>query len=204
MATPFAPPDQEALATAVHRTVCAYTGSDGVGHCQLYAVTGMLLLRTVTGKQWHVQAGSTWILCDPPDGWWRFDATDPDSRSRGEVHCWIAQGGHGRRPTTVVDLTARHYRRMHETLGRVGVLAGVGEAVPWTREEPPAFLWVTAPLSWVKWQVDERACRHLWNDMTRARDVYGRLFRQAYQHYQQQATACRRATPRKPRRPDNR
>jgi hypothetical protein len=75
------------IAEAVHTAVCDFSQSDGFRLCQLYTVAGYALLSRIDGRQWAMQAGSAWMLADPPDGWWQYDATTPYALERGEFHC---------------------------------------------------------------------------------------------------------------------
>lgn len=153
------------IAEAVHDAVCAFSHSDGFGACQLYAVAGYALLSKIDGPQWIMQAGSAWMLADPPDGWWLYDAGSPDAWERGEFHCWLAKQGATPEgpPAAFVDFTSRHLRRTVEQMATVGDL-GSGERIPWTHTtEPPPFIWTEGEQSpWVHWQPDPDACRALW------------------------------------------
>jgi hypothetical protein len=65
------PPPQrytkEQIADAVHHAVCAHSGSDGFGHCRLYAVAGWLLLQHLDYRNVVPQAGRLSLMPDPSD-----------------------------------------------------------------------------------------------------------------------------------------
>src|SRR4051794_32826876 len=62
------------IAESVHRTLCDFSGSDGCGHCMLYAVAGMAILGQVFDRKIYPQAGSLGVLVEPPDRWLVMDA----------------------------------------------------------------------------------------------------------------------------------
>ena len=45
------------IAGAVHQAVCDVTGTDGYGHCALYAQAGAMAAHFITGEVYDLQAG---------------------------------------------------------------------------------------------------------------------------------------------------
>src|SRR5579871_1033754 len=80
-----------AIADTVHRAVCQYTHSDGVGRCALYSLCGFVLTTLVLGQRYVPQAGALYLHADPkkgPDGWIAFEPQHA-GMERGEYHCWL-------------------------------------------------------------------------------------------------------------------
>jgi len=102
-------------------------------------VAGYMLLSRIDGPQWTMQAGSAWMLADPPDGWYVYDTRQPGALERGEFHCWLAKQGPTKKapPVAFVDFTTRHLRRTAETMA----IPDGNERIPWTHTtKPPAYL----------------------------------------------------------------
>jgi len=135
------------FAEAVHQAVCEVTGSDGFGHCALYARAGAVAAAMVTGRDdYVVNAGRLTAgtgARDPDDGDTELClGMDPalSGYSGREFHAWIL-----RRPAAapsgvllqadpdtveVADLSMRHYKAMAEAIG-----------LPWQREPLPGWYW---------------------------------------------------------------
>lgn len=134
------------IAEAVHQAVCQVTGSDGFGHCALYASVGAAVMSAATGAEYVVNAGRLEVgtgARDPEDG----DAEtylgmDPalSGYSGREFHAWILRRPPGMAVGTVfqadpgsvevADLSMRHYRAMAEGIG-----------LTWQREALPPWYW---------------------------------------------------------------
>jgi hypothetical protein len=120
--------DKQRVADAVHRAVCQVTGGDGSFQCQRYAHAGHMLLNHL-GIETVVQAGSLGLIPDDPNfvGWLRYSPTDEDEAIAG--HVWLAQ-----RDATMIDFTARHYRRYAHD--------------PDYTRTPPDYLWTKKSHEW--------------------------------------------------------
>jgi hypothetical protein len=166
------------VAEAVHEAVCAFSQSDGYGRCQLYTVAGCILLTNVDGPGWYMQAGSAWILADPPDGFWHYDATQPLALARGEFHCWLAKEGatKGGPPAAFVDFSARHFHRTVNEMNAAGPREG-GERIPWTHQtEPPPYIWTNgSPSDWVRWEPLPDLCEALYTQVVHHGAEYRRF-----------------------------
>jgi hypothetical protein len=205
-------PDRTALraavAEAVHQTVCDETGSDGFGHCMLYAIVGAFTARHVFGHDYLPQAGSLLLQHDPadPDCWVTFDARGNGIVS-GEFHAWfgrVAPKSTGMAlPLEIADLCSRHYPKLvelppilhRETQIRGDLAATVvvpsGVCHSWKRPEPcPPYVWTDGcrQLDWVNLVSDEAACQFLWEKLRDKLDSYKRLVAEACNRYRQ-ATA---------------
>lgn len=127
------------IAEAVHRAVCQQTQSDGCGRCLDYAIAGMALASKLLGRKYVVQAGTLYLVADPPDG---VVAMEPgeDGFERGEFHCWFgAPAGNGKM-AEFIDLSSRHYRALVERCCQN--TEALGRRISWTREDdPPPFIW---------------------------------------------------------------
>lgn len=134
------------IAEAVHEAVCHVTGSDGFGHCALYARAGAVVASVITGTEYVVNAGRLEAGTGTPDP---EDAStelylgmDPalSGHSGREFHAWFIRRPPGTAqgvlltadPDTVevADLAVRHYRAMAEAIG-----------LPWRREALPPWYW---------------------------------------------------------------
>jgi hypothetical protein len=174
------------IAEVVHDAVCTFSQSDGFALCQLYTVAGYALLGRIDGPQWTMQAGSAWMLADPPDGWWYYDATTPLALERGEFHCWLAKEGatKGGPPAQFADFSARHFHRTVDTMCASGAMNG-GEVIPWThRAEPPPYVWTDGLQSeWVRWEPSPAMCRALWTTVLDRMEQYRPLMRLVADRY---------------------
>jgi hypothetical protein len=155
---------RETAADAVHRAVCALTGDDGYGHCDLYALAGHALLPAITRLDYMPQVGSFAARVDPPDGWFQICAEE-GGMARGEYHCWLGLPGAdtGRRDRGVnvysvgqiVDFGLRHVpamvarmpqirRVLHEQESFVVLeLTPAPDVIRYTRDvDFPPYLWV--------------------------------------------------------------
>lgn len=155
---------REAAAEAVHRTVCAVTGDDGCGHCDLYTLGGYALLPAITDLNYMPQVGNFAALVDPPNGWFQICA-EHGGLERGEYHCWLGlpDGDTGRREEGVtlfavgqlVDFSLRHVRQMVARMPQITRVAHQGEEslvlepaqphdrIRYTRRDDfPPYLWV--------------------------------------------------------------
>jgi len=190
------------IAETVHDAVCDFSQSDGFGLCQLYTAAGYLLLSRIDGPQWIMQAGSAWLLADPPDGWWYYDATTPHAIERGEFHCWLAKHGGTKNdpPIAFVDFSARHFHRTVEHMSAQGAI-GSSEQMPWTHTtEPPPFIWTDGTQSeWVRWEPVPEACTMLWRFVLAQADQYRPLARLLVERYRARIDALQ-VTPRQQRR----
>ncbi len=189
------------ISGAVHQAVCEYTQSDGLGRCVLYALGAWLLANRLFEKDYILQAGSLYILADPPNGAVAFDVQH-NGMSRGEFHCWVI--GVDKKASRddlsaheLIDLTSRHYRRMVEEqlqiaesveiegLPPVMLLAGKNR-MRWSRDdEPPEFIWTTVDRQpdLIKVAPDEDCCKTLW-DMTAKDRSEVRAFQQlCWRHF---------------------
>ena len=183
------------IAEVVHDAVCDFSQSDGFALCQLYTVAGYALLSRIDGPQWVMQAGSAWLLADPPDGWWHYDATTPYALERGEFHCWLAKAGatKGGPPAEFVDFSARHFHRIVDEMVANGAINGGGTR-PWTlTTEPPPFIWTEGTQSaWVRWDPHPDMCRALWTTVLERMEQYGPLMRLVFERYRALASALHR------------
>lgn len=161
----------EQIADAVHHAVCDHSGSDGFGHCRLYAVAGWVLLQHLGYRNVVPQAGRLSLMPDP------FDPTlwlemDPGFGLLGEIHCWLvipptkpAPGQHEMSgDVQVVDFAARHYRSYVERLPVIHPADdGSFPINGWRHEEPPKYLWTawaTLP-PWVRVSAQETPTNRL-------------------------------------------
>ena len=134
------------VAEAVHRAVCDVTGTDGLGHCALYARAGAVVASVVTNAEYVVNAGrmtaGTGARDPEDDGTELYLGMDPalSGYCGMEFHAWCVRRPPGV-PTgvllqadpssvEVVDLSMRHYRAMAEAIG-----------LPWPREPLPPWYW---------------------------------------------------------------
>ncbi|QDV37715.1 hypothetical protein [Tautonia plasticadhaerens] len=183
------------IAEAVHRAVCEFSGTDGCGHCMLYAVGGAGILGRVFGRTYHPQAGSMAVLVDPPDLWMTMDATN---FSGGEFHCWLGrQTGGGR--VEMIDFASRHYRAYWDRLVDASEFEAIesgmyvrrdepleGHSRPkWNREAPPDYVWTEGLLSeWLRLVPDRQATEAVWSMILGHLGVYEPLVALAVEHYQ--------------------
>jgi hypothetical protein len=200
---------REAVAEAVHRTVCAETDSDGFGHCILYAIVGAFVARSVFGGEYWPQAGSMRLQRDPadPDLWFTFGAGG-DWVYGDEFHAWFARAPKGAASyapasyapvAELADLSSRHFPRRVEgpainvrvrTVNGAMALAAVTFAkarYSWKRPEPcPPFVWVDGnrQLGWVKYFPLQPACEVLFEKHRQNKGLYTRLVKNACQIYQ--------------------
>jgi hypothetical protein len=146
--TPAAPAgiSRARIAEAVHHAVCDVTGSDGFGHCALYARAGAVVASLATGREYVVNAGRLMAGTGTPDpedaGAELHLGMDPalSGYSGREFHAWFIRRPSGAATgvllsadpasVEVVDLSVRHYRPMAEAIG-----------LPWQREELPPWYW---------------------------------------------------------------
>jgi hypothetical protein len=103
---------RQRIASATHRAVCDFTNSDGCGRCFQYALAGWALATKVFQRPYMLQAGSLYIVVDPPNG---VLALEPGQHgfNRGEFHCWFVAQENGML-TEFVDLSSRHYKQLVE------------------------------------------------------------------------------------------
>lgn len=180
MANEFDGATRSRIAEAVHGAVCEVNGGDGFGRCADYAVAGALVLNLLTDRRYSPQVGGVDILCQPPSRYFHI-CGDDNGLARGEYHCWVAcaagpaPGMPGRSLASEwIDFSARHYRRMAETLVNIDkvvhqdaestVLAlDRGPRREWTAPEPPPYVWHegSVPPDWVLFYVDEASSRGL-------------------------------------------
>lgn len=148
------------VAEAVHWAVCEFTQGDGFGRCMFYSFAGSVLLSRLTGRPFLPQAGSLWVLAEPPNVWLEFDVRHGDdvwaSMERGEYHCWIAEAtsdaGGFQSAKSLIDLSSRHFKAFAER-------CDWGEPVSWLRPDPPSYVWLTGGLlpDWVCYKPVEAA-----------------------------------------------
>ncbi len=150
------------IAEAVHRAVCEFTNSDGCGRCFHYALAGWALAMSLLKKKYTLQAGSLYILADPPDG---IVAMEPEKHGfqRGEFHCWFAAPGNDGKLAEFVDLSSRHYKRFVERnrqlssvteMEESSILTYCTDRIPWTRKDnPPNFIWTNGTFPDLMWAV---------------------------------------------------
>jgi hypothetical protein len=183
------------IAEAVHDAVCTFSRSDGFRLCQLYTVAGYMLLSHIDGPKWVMQAGSAWMLADPPDGWWYYDAGTPYALERGEFHCWLAKQGATKDspPAAFVDFSSRHFHRMIDQM----LVVGGGERIPWTHTtEPPPFIWTEGTQSdWVHWEPQPALCQALWTSTLAHIEAYRPLIRLVAERYKARVRAYRHTAP---------
>jgi hypothetical protein len=178
------------IAEAVHTAVCAVTGGSGLGRCAHYAVAGSVLATVVTGKRYIPLAGSLYLWHDPADPTLCTAMVCEDGIESSEFHCWcVGPVEEGRKAGTVtadhelVDLSARHFKELVETIGMVegrvrlpdgGFLtACTPSASRWQRPDPPKYIWSNqAGLpEWVKYKADEAATETLFRELARFEPV---------------------------------
>lgn len=157
--------NRDIIAERVHRAVCDYTHSDGLGHCALYTLAGWLALGP--GK-YHMQVGTLRIVTDLTTGdGFAMEATDDGWRC-GEFHAWLVRPTEIARSLTPgerqavrpgelewVDFSSRHYealvRRPGRVIGRekaaplVTTLIDFQATVEWRREPMPQYIWGRLP-----------------------------------------------------------
>ncbi len=182
------------IAETVHRAVCEFSGTDGCGHCMLYAIAGAGLLGRVFGTTFHPQAGSLSVLADPPNHWMTMDASN---FANGEFHCWLGRpsGGGG---AELIDFAARHYRTYCERLLDVSDFQAIEPGIyvrrdeptgglmrpTWNRAAPPDYVWVEGLLSeWLGLVPDHEATEAVWANMLGHLDEYDGLVRLAVEHF---------------------
>ena len=156
------------MAEAVHEAVCQVTGSDGFGHCPLYAWAGAVVASVVTGGDYDLHAGAVtvWtgdvnangelaLRIDPPGA--EFDhpllGTMPGGMANGELHAWFSPRPTGLVPGVVTeirkaDLVVADFGMRH--LRRHAAEAGM----PWEREPLPAYCWASLPNVGARLRVD--------------------------------------------------
>lgn len=169
------------IAQAVHEAVCEVTGTDGYGHCVMYAQAGALTASVLTGRDYVLQAGAAVVFTGDVNGYGELALhVDPagsewngqrGGRENNELHCWLT-----RRPAEVpgsavpatpgdevADFSLRHWRW------------AVAEAgMPWSREPLPAFWW--GPLSGlndlrVRYTADADTMRLVYGELLPAMDA---------------------------------
>jgi hypothetical protein len=191
---------RKAVAEVTHQVVSEVSGTDGVGHCMLYAVIGAAAAQVAFGGQWFPQAGALNLRPDPNDPNFviSFDSKHHGIDS-GEMHCWFVgtwQDG----KQEMVDLSARHYPRMIsdfilvKTTEQKGVVL-VAEvdtettlaARQWKRSSCPDYLWAEIPQSqlwpydWVLLKAEQAACKALTDKIIEHRESYMQMYRRAIQ-----------------------
>ena len=138
------------IAEAVHRAVCEFTNSDGCGRCFHYALAGWALACVLFEREYTLQAGSLYIIADPPDGAVAFEPGQYGFE-RGEYHCWFSAPGKNGKMAEFVDLSSRHYKRLVERAVQAinvteieggSLIAVVADRIEWKRKDnPPDFIW---------------------------------------------------------------
>ena len=123
-----------AIADAVHRAVCEYTESDGLGACHKYAVAGRGLLWYL-GKRTIIQAGTMFCLANTV--YQDYMSFLGQNWRQGELHVWLAD------ERDTIDFSSRLYRRMWEELTGVQV-------TDWNRPDPPPYVWCERLPHWLK------------------------------------------------------
>lgn len=141
-----------AIADAVHRAVCQYTASDGVGSCHRYAVAGQGLLQHL-GKPTVLQAGSLHVLVDDVSQY--AMSMLGENWHNGELHVWLGYD----QPLEAIDFSSRLYKKMWEEL-----LTLDDEWVSWTRPEPPPYVWALKDKlpKWLKLQALPEPTKAVW------------------------------------------
>lgn len=200
---------RDLVSTAVHQAVTEFTGDDGCGHCDLYSLAGMFLLREITGLSYQLQLGSLCYLIDPPgNGWFQIDAREGGLK-RLEYHAWIGLAG-----TTVgncvdggpkkckvgelVDFSARHLKAMSERMqgitraerfgeGLLLTLDPTIERIAWTRTDgPPDYLWTNGePPTEFRYYPDEECINMFYEYIGNHRDTLASIRRLAFEKYHQ-------------------
>lgn len=134
------------VANAVHRAVCKFTNSDGVGWCKLYALAGARLATQVFDADYSVKIGGLNVKCDPKSdgGWGYVPSRFIDPYQAGEFHCWFSCGDE------VVDLSTRHLKKHYD-------LCAGGEPY-WVIGPPPKFVWGRLP-NWLALTPDHALMR---------------------------------------------
>jgi hypothetical protein len=122
-----------AIADAVHRAVCEYTESDGMGSCHKYAVAGRGLLWYL-GKRTIIQAGTMFCLANTV--YQDYMTFLGQNWRQGELHVWLAD------ERDTIDFSSRLYRRMWEELTGVQV-------TDWNRPDPPPYVWAEHLPNWL-------------------------------------------------------
>jgi len=187
------PAARRRIAQAVHLAVCKFTDSDGCGHCFHYALAGWVLAGTICKRPYVLQAGSLYIVADPPHG---VVACEPEEHGfqRGEFHCWFAAAGQDGKIAEFVDLSSRHYRRLVE---RGPQFAGVTELegasivtlgadrIQWTRkDDPPEFIWTDGCFPNVMWAVPREDATNYFNKVVKDQfETFKPLVRLAFSYY---------------------
>ena len=182
------------IAEAVHRAVCEFSRTDGLGLCMLYAVAGAGILGRMFGTTFYPQAGSMSVLVDPPDHWMTMDASN---FANGEFHCWLSrQTGGGK--IEVIDFAARHYRAYcdrlidHSEFEAIEPGIFVRREAPliehsrpiWNRQTPPDHVWTEGLLpEWLSLAPDREATEAVWSMIVGHLGEYEPLVRLAVEHF---------------------
>jgi hypothetical protein len=181
------------IAIAVHRAVCEFTNSDGCGRCHHYALAGWVLACSVLKREYILQAGSLYILADPPNGAVAFEPGKYGFQ-RGEFHCWFVAPGNDGKMAEFVDLSSRHYRRLVERGPQYSALTETEEAsimtfgidrIQWTRKEnPPEFIWTNGTFPDVMRAIPTVEATNYLNKVAgNLFEKYAPLVKMAWKHY---------------------
>ncbi len=181
------------IAEATHRAVCEFTNSDGCGRCFHYALAGWALAASLLKKEYTLQAGSLYIVADPPDG---IIAMEPEKHGfqRGEFHCWFAAPGNDGKMAEFVDLSSRHYKGFVERNRQLSNVTEMEEAsiltpctnrIQWTRKDnPPDFIWTNGAFPNLMWAVPTVEATNYINERAGTLfDKYASLVKLAWKHY---------------------
>jgi len=150
--------NRNVISEAVHLAVTDVAGDSGVGHCDLYALAGVILLQRLTGKPYQIQAGSLMYHADPSGGGWFEINAENNGVERLEYHAWIGLAGETIEPgrcqiAELIDFSTRHLKTMTETMQYISGATKLGDhwlicvdpdidIVQWTRTDgPPEYLW---------------------------------------------------------------
>ena len=184
-------PDEEIqarIAYATHTAVCMGTGSDGAQLCLFYAVIGATLAAHLLKRDYRPVMGTLWLHPDIDDYPAVFEIqSHPET---GEFHAYVICVDDTRRITEIADFSARHYRTLTD---RNHVVEG--ERTPWTRPDPPDYLWYRPHdmPDWAQLQPDFPANDFIIRFVTKEAKAIREMCRSAKELYQQ-ATAGRHLT----------
>ena len=122
------------LSKSVHDTVEKFY-EDPENQSLAYSVVGAHILSEYTGDLYTAMGGCLQFQTHPGDeeGPYVFAIESDDPDSPDEYHFWIAQlseQGDKAFPTSVLDLSTRHFHQMAKNLG-----------IPWQRSAFPEFVW---------------------------------------------------------------
>jgi hypothetical protein len=176
---------KDTLAEAVHRGVCDFTDSDGVGQCFYYATASFTIARLVTGLTFQPQIGAIHLRIDEPEvgspGWFHMEC-EGDGFDIGDFHAWaVVADSTGTLPLHLIDFSSRHWDRLHEKVHK----HKDSDEIPWTRPKPPTYIWYEngeLP-DWIQYEPKVRAMRKMYELYERDIPMIARLNKVVIKHW---------------------